>query len=109
MASRPQPGPFVVIAEFVVKPGRMAEFLDAALDDARASLRDEPGCRQFDVIRPETQPGGFGDTVVFYEVYDNREAFDTHLQTAHLARFREAFPPLVETERPVRFAERVHP
>ncbi len=98
-------GAFVVIAEFQVAPGRMEAFLAAAFDDARHSVAGEPGCRQFDVIRPE----GAEDTVVFYEVYDGRAAFDLHLETAHLARFRAAFPSLILAERPVRFAARVHP
>lgn len=98
-------GAFVVIAEFVVKAGHMAAFLEAALDDASCSVRDEPGCRQFDVVRPEELP----DAVLFYEVYDSREAFDAHLRTPHFDRFRLAFPPLIEAERPVRFAGRVHP
>jgi quinol monooxygenase YgiN len=105
MASQPATDAFIVIAEFEVRPGRMAEFLDAALDDARHSVDDEPGCRQFDVIRPEAAP----NAVVFYEVYDSREAFDAHLGTPHLERFRKAFPPLVEIEREVRFAGRVRP
>lgn len=103
--SNPQEGAFVVIAEFKVKKGRMEAFLEAAHDDARHSLKDEPGCRQFDVV----QPHGQEDAVVFYEVYDSREAFDAHLATPHLARFREAFPPLIIEERPVRFALRSHP
>ena len=96
---------YVVIAEFRVKPGAMAAFLAAAEDDARHSVADEPGCRQFDVVRQD----GEGDTVVFYEVYDDRAAFDAHLGTPHLARFREAFPPLVVEQRPVRFGKRTHP
>lgn len=96
---------FVVIAEFQVKPGKLAAFLDAARDDAKHSVADEPGCRQFDVICPQ----GSDDTVVFFEVYDNRAAFDAHLETPHLGRFREAFPPLIVEERPVRFSERQYP
>lgn len=96
---------FVVIAEFQVKPGKLSAFLDAARDDAKHSVADEPGCRQFDVICPE----GSGDIVVFYEVYDSRAAFDTHLETPHLGRFREAFPSLVVEERPVRFSTRQYP
>lgn len=95
---------FVVIAEFQVKPGKLEAFLVAARDDARHSLADEAGCRQFDVC---TQPEA--DTVVFYEVYDSREAFDAHLKTPHLLRFQSAFPPLVVEERPVRFLQRQHP
>jgi quinol monooxygenase YgiN len=94
--------PFVVIAEFQVKPGCMEAFMAAALDDARHSVADEPGCRQFDVVRPQAD----ADTVVFYEVYDSRAAFDAHLETPHLGRFRDAFPALIVIERPVRFGQR---
>jgi len=96
---------FVVIAEFQVKPDKMNVFLEAAYDDARHSVADETACRQFDVIRPET----CSDTVIFYEVYDSRAAFEAHLETPHLARFREAFPPLIVEERPVRFSSRQYP
>jgi len=94
-----------VIAEFPVKPGNLPTFLNAAQDDAKHSVADEPGCRQFDVVCPE----GSDDTVVFYEVYDSRLEFDAHLETPHLARFREAFPPLIVEERPVRFSTRQYP
>jgi quinol monooxygenase YgiN len=96
---------FIVIPEFQVKPGCMEAFLAAAADDARHSVADEPGCRQFDVVLLEGSAG----IVVFYEVYDNRTVFEAHLETPHLARFRDAFPPLIVEEKPVRFAERWHP
>ena len=96
---------FVVIAEFRVRPERLADFLEAARDDAVHSVADEPGCRQFDIVEPD----GKEATVVFYEVYDSRAAFDAHLQTPHLERFRAAFPPLILEERPVRFFQRHHP
>lgn len=98
------PSPFVVIAEFRVKRGRLDAFLAAADDDARHSVADEPGCRRFDVVVPEGDTG----TVIFYEIYDDRAAFETHLKTPHLARFREAFPPLIEAELPVRFGKLRH-
>ena len=96
---------FVVIAEFQVKPGEMPAFLEAARDDARHSVAEEPGCRQFDVICPE----GSQDTVVFYEVYDSRAAFDAHLETPHLKRFQQTFRSLIVEELPVRFSCRDYP
>ncbi|MGX7705193.1 putative quinol monooxygenase [Methylobacterium sp. Gmos1] len=96
------PRPFVVIAEFRVKPGCLDAFLDLAHDDARSSVAGEPGCSAFDVAVSESDPR----TVVFYEVYDDRAAFDAHLETPHLARFRAGFPALIEEERPVRFLAR---
>lgn len=98
-------GAFVVIAEFRVLPGSMEAFLALASDDARHSLADEPGCHQFDVVVPEAE----GNNVLFYEVYADRAAFDAHLVTPHLARFRAGFPALVAAEIPVRFAARHHP
>ena len=96
----PHPAPFVVIAEFRVKPGRLEAFLEAASHDASSSLADEPGCRRFDVVVADGSAN-----VVFYEIYDDRAAFEAHLKTPHLARFREAFPPLIEAELPVRFGQ----
>ena len=94
--------PFVVIAEFRVRPGSLDAFLALAHDDARASVAHEPGCRAFDVAVSESDPLA----VVFYEVYDDRAAFDAHLKTPHLARFRAGFPALIAEERPVRFLVR---
>ena len=99
-----EPAAFVVIPEFVVKHDCIDAFLALAQDDASHSVADEPGCRQFDVVQMEEA----SHHVLFYEVYDSRAAFDAHLQTPHLARFREGFPALVVEERPVRFASRHH-
>lgn len=105
MAEAEVSGSFVVIAEFDVKPEQMEAFLALARDDASHSLADEPGCRQFDVVISETEP----NSVVFYEVYDDRAAFDAHKETPHLARFRAVFPALVKAQLPVRFLRRHHP
>jgi quinol monooxygenase YgiN len=102
-----QPGKsatFVVVPEFVVKPDCLDAFLALAKDDASHSVADEPGCRQFDIVQMEGAPC----QVLFYEVYDSPAAFDAHLRTPHLARFREGFPALVLEERAVRFASRHH-
>ncbi|TDH62081.1 antibiotic biosynthesis monooxygenase [Dankookia rubra] len=75
-----------------------------ARDDARHSAADEPGCRQFDVVLPETERG----QVVFHEAHGGRAGFDAHLGTAHLARFRAGFPAPPPQERPGRFAALQH-
>lgn len=98
MASKP----FVVVAEFEVKADCLSDFLALARDDARHSLVHEPGCRQFDIVQIDETP----PRVLFYEVYDDRAAFDAHLQTAHLERFRAGFPTLIVAECAVRFGVR---
>lgn len=100
MSNKPK---FVVIAEFQIRQGCMTAFLEAARKDASESVSKEPGCRQFEIVLPESA----GDNVLFYEVYDDRAAFDAHLATPHLAAFRQAFPLLIEKQMPVRFGSRV--
>lgn len=96
-------GAFVIIAEFEVRLEALDAFLQAAIADASASVANEPGCRQFDVTRPEDQP----NQVVLYEVYDSPAAFEAHLATPHLQAFRERIEPLV-VSRQVRRLTRVH-
>jgi quinol monooxygenase YgiN len=101
----PSSRPFVVIAEFRVRPGALAAFLDLAHDDARSSVAHEPGCRAFDVAVSESDPLA----VVFYEVYDDRAAFDTHLTMPHFQPFSEALERLNVQRIAVRFFTRQHP
>ncbi|CAN7255305.1 putative quinol monooxygenase [Aminobacter aminovorans] len=102
MGEREKTPHFVVIPEFRVEPDVMAAFLEAAMDDAKRSLADEPGCQQFDVVCPEDKD----NVVLFYEVYDDRDAFEVHLQTPHLKRFQAAMQSLGVEESQVRFAAR---
>jgi quinol monooxygenase YgiN len=102
-ASTSPQGPFVVIAEFEVRPEGLERFLELARADAGQSVAREPGCHQFDV----TLERGAPNRVVLYEVYDDEAAFDAHLQMPHLATFRDGIEPLV-LSRNVRRLTRVH-
>jgi len=82
---------FVVVVECRVQPGRVAEFLAAARDDSRGSVRHEPGCLRFDVVqdnRDETR-------IWLYEVYRDEAAFEYHQTTPHFQRFDAAIKPLL--------------
>jgi quinol monooxygenase YgiN len=108
MQSAHQPnssGAYVVIAEFEVRQGMLDSFLAHAFDDASHSMAEEPGCLQFDVLRTPGHPEG----VLFYEVYASKEAFDDHLTTAHVDRFRAILGGHVVAERPVRTLQRLAP
>ncbi|MBX6321000.1 MAG: antibiotic biosynthesis monooxygenase [Rhodospirillaceae bacterium] len=86
-----KPGSFVIIVEFRLAPGAREELLRLIADNANASVREEPGCRRFDVLTPVGEP----DRVVLYEIYDDRAAFEAHLRTSHFLRFNEASGPLI--------------
>jgi len=93
----------VIIAEFEVKPGKLEAFLELAEVDARRSVADEPGCRQFTVTVDREPP----DRVVLFEVYDDDAAFDAHVETPHLKAFRAGIESLIVSRR-VRRLTRVH-
>jgi autoinducer 2-degrading protein len=77
---------FVVVVEFHLKPGAQSEFRALIDANADASVRNEPGCLQFDVLEPEDE----GDRVLLYEVYTDKAAFDAHRKTEHFQVFSGA-------------------
>lgn len=85
---------YVVTVAFVVKSEAIAAFRPAMLENARASLADEAGCRQFDVCFD----AGDGGKCFLYEVYDDRAAFDAHLSMAHFKSFDAAVAPMLESK-----------
>jgi len=74
---------FVVIVEFEIRPDAIDQFTDLALENAATSRDTEPGCRQFDVC---VDPGA-PTSVLLYEVYDDRRAFEVHLTLPHFLGF----------------------
>jgi quinol monooxygenase YgiN len=88
---------YVLVVTVDIKPGLKDRFIEAMLDDARGSVRKEPGCVRFDVVQDEERP----DRIYLYEVYTDRAAFDAHTQTPHFLRWRDtvkewfASPPVV--------------
>ncbi len=95
---------FVVLPSFTVSAANLDAFLDAAHADAAQSVATEPGCLQFDVVIDRSaQPA----KVMFYEVYTDRAAFDAHLETPHLAAFRDSLH--LCDEGPVQFLDRLTP
>ncbi len=80
---------FVVIVFFAARAGHVAEFHDAIKVNAKASVDNEPGCRQFDVAHDPNDPTQF----FLYEIYDDEAAFKAHLETAHFAHFETISAP----------------
>ena len=74
---------FVLIVEFQVKPESLDKFNQAIAINAKASVAEEPGCRQFDVLHNQDDP----NHVVLYEVYDDPAAFQDHMGRKHTQTF----------------------
>ena len=77
---------YVLIVSARVKPEQRGRFLEAIEENAVTSVRDEPGCLRFDVVRDRDDP----DHYLFYEVYRDEEAFRAHRASDRFARWREA-------------------
>ena len=82
---------YVIMVDFRLKPGAMVTFRRLIDDNATASVKDEPGCRRFDVLVPK----GEADRIMLYEIYNDRAAFEAHLKTRHFASFNAESAALV--------------
>ena len=89
-----------VVATFRIRPGALEPFVEAAylLIDA---ARREPGCLYYDLHASVTDP----DRVMCFEQWSDREAFDRHFATPHLAAFGDAIEDLVLSSK----IEIIHP
>ncbi|SNS93701.1 putative quinol monooxygenase [Antarctobacter heliothermus] len=92
---------YAVTVCFEINPETADAFLDLMRQNARASVRDEPGCHQFDVCTDVDRPG----EVFLYEIYDDRAAFEAHMTTAHFISFESASAPFVVSKDVATYAQ----
>jgi len=85
---------YVVCVKIHVVPERVAEFMEASLDNARHT-REEPGNVRFDFLRATDDPSRF----FLYEVYRDESDFKAHQQTAHYLRWKETVAPMMASPR----------
>ena len=90
---------YVITVDLEIDAAHLDAFLPLMVQNAAASVRDEPGCRQFDVCQDPDKP----TRMFLYEVYDDRAAFDAHLATPHFIAFDEATTGMIisKTVRPL--------
>jgi len=93
---------YVIIVDFEIEPDRLTEFLPLMRENAAASVRDEPGCQQFDICHDPDSP----HHIFLYEIYDDRAAFEAHLASPHFRDFDAATVDMV-TAKTVRALHRL--
>ena len=77
---------------FQLAEGAAGAFLPLVRANAAASLRLEPGCHCFDVLVP-LQTGACD--VMLFEIYADKAAFQTHLDSWHFRDFDKATQAMV--------------
>ena len=82
---------FAIIVKFTLKPGMAKPFAPLIMENATASVRDEPTCQQFQVLYDEQNP----EIVFLYEVYDDAAAHDAHRETPHFKKFIETAEEMI--------------
>lgn len=73
----------VVTIEY--KSEAKAEFLQALLDHKQRCIETEPGTLQFEIMNPAEA----SNSVVLFELYENKEALSSHDAGPSLAIFKE--------------------
>ncbi len=69
----------VLVVEFRIHAEHIAAFGGAMAENARTSLMNDTGCRQFDVCCDPADASLF----FLYELYDDEAAVQAHLQSKH--------------------------
>ena len=82
---------FAVLVDFRLNDGQRDAFRALVDANARTSVQEEKGCHRFDVLEPDGEP----ESILLYEIYDDRDAFQFHLATAHYRAFDQASAALV--------------
>ncbi|MAO75700.1 MAG: antibiotic biosynthesis monooxygenase [Chloroflexi bacterium] len=83
---------FAVFVTLNIKDGYVEEFQKASFGDSQGSVRDEPGCFRFDILKNVEIPNQFH----LYEVYEDEQAFQAHQQTPHYKKWRQTVQPWFE-------------
>ncbi len=73
----------VVLVELTAKRGQEQVARDLIIENARASLENEPGCLIFDVSIDPENPARF----ILYEIYRQASDFEDHLAMPHYQKF----------------------
>ena len=80
----------IVTAKVWMQPGKSEEFLEA-YRWMQALVLEDPGAIQYTLHRSTENPNEF----IFYERYENEEAFAYHLSTEHFKKFAATIDPLM--------------
>ena len=83
---------FVITVKFVIHEKDTEKFKVRILQQARDSLELEKDCHEFDVCHDHN----YKIIIFLYESYNNKKAFDVHLNSKHYLAFNEEVTPRVK-------------
>jgi len=81
----------IVTAKVKLQEGKAEEFIEA-VRAMQVKVLQDPGAIHYNLHRSTTDPNEF----LFYERYEDEDAFDYHLSTDHLKALAAVIDPLME-------------
>ena len=96
LAERTEGGCEMFAAYFTVsvKPNDIEKFLEACLENAKASVRDEPDCYRFEMLRDKNDQ----NRICFIEVFKNEQAMEAHYETRHFSKLWQTTENMIDRE-----------
>ena len=85
---------FVGFFTITVKPNDMEAFLESCLENGKSSVRDEPDCRRFEILRDKNNP----NRICFIEVFKDEQALEAHYQTPHFSKMWQTIETMIDGE-----------
>lgn len=85
---------FVVTVSFQIYPEQIERFMPDMLANAKASVKLEENCLQFDVCQSKDSP----HMVFLYEVYRSQEDFKQHMSMPHFLDFNSKTQAMVQSK-----------
>jgi quinol monooxygenase YgiN len=88
-------GQFVLVVELEIDPSQLEQFKAAIKENGETAVRVEPGCRGFNAVFEKDNP----TRVRLFKIYENADAFKTHLETAHFKKYAETTKDMVKSRK----------
>lgn len=82
-----------IVATIKTLPGQRDAYLRHLKAHGARCLANEPGTLRFDILVPQKE----ADTLLLYEVYENREAFQAHWNGPSMQLMKQDAGPLQES------------
>jgi quinol monooxygenase YgiN len=85
--------PLVRIAEIEIDPGQLIEYRNSLSAEIATSIREEPGVLMLYAVSVKAQP----TQVRIFETYKDQEAYESHLQSPHFKKYKDATHGMVKS------------
>ena len=84
----------ILMVRFEIKQDKIKKFIEEMKLDAEGSVKNEPGCRRFDIIQDEEVES----KIALCEIYNDQAAIDDHLTRDHFTKWENTTKDWLTTE-----------